>query len=135
MAAMRISEGVNLAIHGMAFLASRPDAPQAAAEMAERMGVSRHHLGKVLQRLARVRLVSSRRGPRGGFVLSRPPKEIRLIEIVEAIDGQLDRGGCLLGTPICEAGHCALAELTGELTARVRAFFAKTTLADLPRID
>lgn len=135
MAALRISEGANLAIHGMAFLASRPDAPQSAADMAARMGVSRHHLGKVLQRLARVGLLTSRRGPHGGFVLPRPPQEIRLIEIVEAIDGPLEHRGCLLGAPICDPERCALADLTGELTDRLQSFFAKTTLADLPRID
>ncbi len=51
-------------------------------------GASRHHVAKVLQRLAKRGLISSKRGPGGGFYLKQKPEKITLLDIYEAIEGQ-----------------------------------------------
>ena len=55
--------------------------------IAEAHGIPPEYLLKILQQLARARIVQSERGPRGGFRLCRPVSEITLLEIIEATDG------------------------------------------------
>jgi len=130
----KISEAANLALHAMVWLA-RPGAPRfaSAAQIAAALGVSESHLGKVLQRLARNEvddLIVSTRGARGGFALARPARGINLLEIIEAVDGPLTGIGCLLGTPICGRGSCALTALLDEAVEKLRAGLSGTNLSD-----
>ena len=60
-------------------------------------------LAKVLQRLTAAGLLHSLRGPTGGVTLARPASEIRLAEIVEAIDGRNPFDACPFGWPDCSA--------------------------------
>ena len=69
---LRISEAATLALHTLALLASRPGVILSTHKIAKRLEASEAHLAKVLQRLARMGLVRSIRGARGGFVLELP---------------------------------------------------------------
>lgn len=130
---LRFSEGVNLAIHALSYLASRVNESVTVAAIAEDLEVSRDHLSKVLQRLSKVRLVSAQRGPRGGYVLARKPGEVTLREVIEALEGPWHRPHCLLGGSIC-GGACVLHQLTGDVHRQVREKLESTTLADLPHL-
>ncbi len=131
---LRLSEGANLAVHAMAYIASQPAGePVTAVQIASDLGFSRDHLNKVLQRLARNGLVISRRGPHGGFVLGRNAEEVMLLEIVQAIDGPLSAGECLLGRSIC-GSRCALGGLTRLVFEQVKKVLAETPLTALPRL-
>ncbi|MCA1905904.1 MAG: Rrf2 family transcriptional regulator [Desulfarculus sp.] len=127
---LRISEAASLALHAMALLASQPGQPQPSKNLAHRLGVSDHHLAKVLQRLARAGLVEGQRGPRGGFRLAGQGRGTRLLEIYEAVEGPLPGQTCLLGRPAC-SGACVLGGLLGRLAADMRAYLVGTTLGDL----
>ncbi|GAA4557589.1 RrF2 family transcriptional regulator [Planotetraspora kaengkrachanensis] len=81
-----MSEGVEWAVHCCVVLTSVA-APVPAARLAELHQVSPTYLAKQLQALARAGLVFSVQGKSGGYVLSRPPAEITLLDVVEAIDG------------------------------------------------
>lgn len=130
---LRLSEGANLAVHAMAYVASHPGEPVSAVQIASDLGFSRDHLNKVMQRLVRNSLCVSRRGPHGGFVLGRAAPKIMLLEIVEAIDGPLSAGECLLGRSIC-GSRCALGGLTRLVFEQVRKVLAETPLSALPRL-
>lgn len=56
-------------------------------KIVENQQIPRHFLSKILQLLVRNKLLISMKGPTGGYRLSRKPDDIRLIDIVEAIDG------------------------------------------------
>ena len=100
--ALKISEGSNLAIHALSYLAAVPRGQvTSVARMAEVLYVSRDHLGKVMQRLTRVGLVTSRRGPKGGFALGLKPKEVNLLQVVEAIDGPVSLAQCFSSEGSC----------------------------------
>lgn len=130
---LKISEGSNLAVHALAFMGSSKEQKSVSVGIiAENLGVSRDHLGKVLQRLSRLGMVNSRRGPRGGFVLARAPNELTLLEIVEAIDGPLTATSCMLGTPVCGGGDCVLGNMMRNVYEQVIDVLAKTRLSDLP---
>lgn len=66
---------------------STEDLNVGSREIAEEQGIPRHFLSKILQMLVKHKLLISTKGPSGGFKLSRHPKNIAIIEVVEAIDG------------------------------------------------
>ena len=70
-------------------------------DISEALNIPYHFLSKVLQQLAKNKIVSSQRGTNGGFRLSKPPSEINLLEIIYAIDGKEVFDDCVLGFPVC----------------------------------
>ncbi len=99
-----------------------------ARELAEALHASEAHLSKVLQRLERAGLVKSRRGPGGGFQLARPPGEISLREVCEAVEGRYEASDCPFGLSICD-GQGVLAEELGKVTGRLLEFLERTKLS------
>ena len=128
---LRISEAGSLALHAMAILAAEPDALHSAGRIASALEVSEAHLSKVLQRLVRVGLVRSVRGPKGGFALGRSPEEVTLLEVYESIDGPVPAGNCLLSRPICAGKRCILGNLLVSVNHQVRKQLAETKLSSL----
>jgi Rrf2 family protein len=129
---LRISDAANLAIHAMAHIArARGGVNQSVGEIAAHQGVSEAHLSKVMQRLVKVGLLTSRRGPGGGFLLGREASTISLLEILEAMDGPMSDSRCLLGRKKCLFGGCALGALLTHVNHQVRVFMASRNLTDL----
>lgn len=131
---LNISEAANLGIHALTYLATHQKGKEAIStiQVAKAYGVSENHLSKVFQRLTKVGLVKSIRGPKGGFVLARNPEDISLLEIYEAIDGHLkSESHCMLGTPSCGYKECVYGTLTKNIEEEVHSHFANRTLADL----
>jgi Rrf2 family protein len=86
---MRISERVDNAVRAMAELATGGDAPLKAEGIATRQDISLKYLLDILRDLKRAELVRSKRGPDGGFTLSRDAAEISLADVFRAVDGPL----------------------------------------------
>lgn len=87
---MRISERVDNAIRAMGELASVDEGSVVKAEtIASRQGIAPKYLLDILRDLKRAELVRSKRGPDGGFVLSRPAGSITLADVFRAVDGPL----------------------------------------------
>ena len=129
---LRISDAANLAIHAMAHIArSKDNANHPVGEIATEQGVSVAHLSKVMQQLVKVGLLTSRRGPGGGFILGREAKSISLLEILEALDGPMSDNRCMLGRKKCLYGGCALGALLTHVNHEVRVFMASRNLTDL----
>ena len=63
--------------------------PLTVAEIAEAEGLSREYAGKLMQLLRRAGLVTSARGPGGGYLLARPSADISIWEVVEVLGGRL----------------------------------------------
>lgn len=129
MSILKISEALSIAIHSMVLLAMNKDRLRSSKEIAAILGVSEGHLNKVLQILARAKIVDSLRGPKGGFILQKESKEIRLIDIYELIEGKLDLNDCTHGN-LC-GGSCALRGLKESMNNLFLNFFQGTTLQDL----
>lgn len=128
---LRISDAASLALHAAVLLSARPERRMAVNEMAARLHVSQAHLSKVLQRLAKVGLVRSTRGPRGGFVLDKPTGQVTLLEVYEAVEGPLSATHCLLGLQVCGARRCLLGDLGQVVSARVRDYLGTTRLSEV----
>ena len=92
-----ISKAAALAVHSMMLLVSAEGKRLSVKEIAHRLNVSESHLAKVVRRLVRVGLLASMRGPSGGVALKRPPEDVTLLDIYEAVDGPIEAPDCLLG--------------------------------------
>jgi len=130
-----ISEAASLAIHALAYLATRQETkPISTGKVAESFGFSEAHLSKVFQRLNKSGFLRSIRGPQGGFVLAKEPESITLLEIYEAIDGPISRHEpCLLHKDECEFGDCLFGDLLETIPQQIEAHLSNTTLGDIAR--
>ncbi len=107
--------------------------PVSAREVAERRNIPARFLEQLLVSLRRAGLVAAVRGARGGFVLSRDPSSITVLDVVEALEGPLSASLCdgERGELCGQAGACAAAPVWARATDALRGVFASTTIADL----
>ena len=85
---MKLSEGIEQAIHSVAMLAGlTPGGLLSAAALAEFHGVSPSYLLKHLQALSQAGILATEPGPKGGYRLAKAPDAITLLDIVLAIEG------------------------------------------------
>ena len=110
-----LSEAASLAIHAIVLIAGS-DKLVNVNKIAEATASSKNHLAKVMQRLVKSNLVSSTRGPAGGFVLKRPATEITLYDIYFAVEGSIELDNCPLDRPVCPFDKCIMGGIIHKLT-------------------
>ena len=126
---LRVSEAASLALHASALLAAAEGKKLLTrGRMAEFLNVSEAHLTKVLQRLGKLGLVCSVRGPTGGFRLDKPAEDISLLEVYEAIEGPVSKENCLLREQVCRGSECVLGDLLKLVNEDGKRYLAKTNL-------
>ncbi|NLW83673.1 MAG: Rrf2 family transcriptional regulator [Phycisphaerae bacterium] len=97
---MKISRSTGYALVAVGYIAQNyKDGAVLAARISKEYNIPLEYLLKILQQLVRANVLRSKRGPRGGFFLSRTADNITLLEVIEAVDGPL-------------MSHLHLAELT-----------------------
>jgi Rrf2 family protein len=128
---LRFSEAVSLALHTIIYLSSRKERMVSTKEVAAAFQASEAHLAKVMQRLVRVGLVKSLRGPKGGFALNRPAEEISLLEVYQEIEGPLGNGGCLLSEKVCDGKRCVLGGLLAGINHQIMDYLRQTKIVEL----
>lgn len=122
---MRLGRAAAYAVLATTHLAeSANGVPIQGRDIAEACGIPSGHLLKILQQLVRAQILSSERGPAGGFVLRKPADQVTLLEIVEAIDGPIS--GDLLLRSVAAGKEPTRARL--ESACREVADFAKNLL-------
>jgi Rrf2 family protein len=126
---IHLSEAVSLGLHSMVIIAKAGKLTNANV-IAEVTGASKNHLAKVLQRLVKANFLKSLRGPSGGFLLKKAPKEISILDIFEAIEGPIDTEGCPLDRPVCPFDNCMMDDMVINVSEDFKKFFKKKTLRD-----
>ena len=129
--ALKISEAASLAIHALIVLGAYPLRSIPVVEIAGKIEVSKDHLAKVMQRLARAGYVRSVRGPKGGFSLIKQAEDITLLEVYELIEGPLIVDDCLLDEKICGTGLCPLGKALREANMKLKGYFESTKISEL----
>lgn len=128
---VQLSEASSLALHAMILMAEEPEKIRSVKEIALILNASEAHMAKVVQRLSKVGLVSTTRGPGGGVVLGKSVNDITFLEIFEAIEGPLDQCPCMLNKEgLCSFDCCIFSGVLEKATKDIREKFAETRLSD-----
>jgi Rrf2 family iron-sulfur cluster assembly transcriptional regulator len=122
---------LSLALHGDSA------GPTSVRDIADRTGLPQPYLEQILLALKGAGLVRSKRGVGGGYVLAREPAEIRLSDIVSAVDGPIVAGD--FGEPHTDGacdheGQCVLLAIWAEVGEHMRKYLDSWTLADIAPI-
>ena len=103
-----------------------------ADEIAFRTGAPRNYMAKTLGALAKVGVVSSTRGPQGGFSLSVPATELTLATVIDCFDEPRPQTRCMLGSTPCDADNpCAAHDGWTAVKIACRTPLLTTTVGDL----
>lgn len=106
--------------------------PTQIKDIAERQAIPPRFLEQIFQDLKRAGLVTSKRGPKGGYALARPPGEIRLGDIVRSLEGPITIASSKEAATDGDATSRAVTEqLFEELSRSVEACFDEVTIEDL----
>ena len=103
----------------------------ALADVSERQGISLAYLEQLFSQLRKRGLVTSTRGPGGGYSLSYPPAQISIAKIIDAIDENIDTTLCSGHKNCIDDDACLTHFLWEELSTNIRAFLSAKTLGDL----
>ncbi|WP_457639288.1 RrF2 family transcriptional regulator [Persephonella sp.] len=100
-------------------------------KIAEDLGISFYFLSKNFQKLVKAGFLESHRGPQGGVRLVKKPSEIKLLDIVAAIDGMDFFNNCILGFEECsDTKPCTIHHLWVDKREDIYRMFEGTTLED-----
>ena len=133
---MRLSTKGRYAVMAMADLAGHAAEarPVALADIAERQEISLSYLEQLFAKLRRGGLVTSVRGPGGGYRLSRPSGEMRIADIIVAVDEPIAATRCKPGSSkgcTAQGARCVTHDLWEELGRQIHVFLSSVTLADV----
>ena len=99
---MQITRQADYAVRAVLHLARTTEIRTATSTIAEEQKIPPSFLAKIISQLSIAGLLHTSRGARGGVTLAREPKEITLLEVIEAIDGPIQLNEC-----VGESGVCA----------------------------
>ena len=127
-----LSTTAEYAIRALLSHAHEPDRATLGRDLAASSGVPANYLSKILLDLKKGGFVQAVRGTGGGYRLGRPPEEVRLMDVVEFVDGAAARPGCFLaGSDACsDDDPCMAHDRWAAVRDRYVAFLETTTLAD-----
>ena len=129
---MKLNRSVWYAFYAASYIARQEEGiPVMAKNIAESCRIPLEYLLKILLQLVRSEVLGSIRGPRGGFYLSRPPGEITLLQIFEAIEGPLENITDITSPKAHADMARKLSEVYQQAVSGAAKTFSKTSLADL----
>ena len=107
--------------------------PGQIKDISRRQNISARYLEQIFQELKRAGLLKSKRGPQGGYRLTRKPEEINLLDIVRATEGKLSLVECdPPGKDACDFdSHCVTQEVWKKASSCLAEYLESVTLEDL----
>ena len=119
-----------MAIHYIA--AHGEDGAVSAKRIAEEFQIPPERLAKILQRLAKKKLIASHNGPKGGYALTRSPAEITVGQVVRALEGPIRIVSCMSETDDCpQFPRCNLRRPVQKIQAAISQMLDTMSLAEL----
>lgn len=133
---VQLTSAGDYAVRAMLDIARHHPEVRTNREITEAMDLPRNFLSRILGTLVRHGILRSSAGPVGGYTLARPPDEITLLEVIEAVEGPVAADECLLGGGSCGwiqvcPLHETWSEAKGDFTSRL----GDTTFGGLAAID
>ena len=112
--------------------ASKNDCVCPAEEISKKLNIPKEFISKILQSLTESGLIESKKGKAGGFKLAKQPSQIKLIDIVESVDGLESFNSCVLGFPNCsDKNPCPVHHDWAQLRIKALEMLSSETLDKL----
>jgi Rrf2 family protein len=102
-----------------------------AKDLAEEYGIPQEALAKILQRLARSRLLISQHGTNGGYVLARDSRKISVLEVIRAIEGPLFMSSCQSDKGCSTSSKCTVREPLQKVSRKIEEVLSRLTVWEL----
>ncbi len=130
---MLYSKTCEHAIRALAYVAGRPTGTLClVADIAESEDMPRAFTSKILRDLVRAGMLTSARGPGGGYALARDPVDIRLIDIKRIIDGSDHLDRCAVGLEMCsDYAPCPLHDEWEQIRVQLRTHLSEMNLSTM----
>ncbi len=129
-----LSKSAKYATKAVLFLAvnSDEDKKVTVKDIAKQINVPQAYIAKLLQELSKHNLISSFRGPKGGFYLNEENSKEPVMRIIEVIDGKNKMTNCLLGLNECNADKpCPLHNIASSARTELISSFRNNSIGDL----
>lgn len=106
--------------------------PVLLKDISARQGISLRYLEQIVSPLLAAKLISSTRGPKGGISLAKSPQKIKLLDIIEVLEGPVVPVECVNNPGICtHASSCVTRDIWTDLAKAMHGVLESTTLQDL----
>ncbi len=130
---LRFTKRADYGLMAVHFIASHGDEGAVSAKrIAEEFHIPAERLAKILQRLAKKRLIASHNGPKGGYVLTRSPSQVTVGEVIRALEGPIRIVSCMSAQDDCpQFSRCNLRRPVQKIQASISYVLDTMTLADL----
>jgi len=129
---MKVRKSAAYALHALMYMVRHStQLPATTAMIAKAEGIPSNYLAKIFQQLVKARFVKAVKNKNRGYVFARPPEEISLLELFEAVEGSPLFDDCFLRH--CECGgtkeNCRIFSVWTNATKRIEELLAETTVA------
>jgi Rrf2 family protein len=130
---MQITRQADYAVRAVLYLAQQNGAGRApTSQIARDQKIPPSFLAKIVSQLSVAGMVQTSRGARGGVALAREPKDINLLEVIEAIDGPITLNECVSDPSVCAFGdECPVHSVWCEAQEKLVRELSSTSFADL----
>ena len=129
---MKITREAEYAVRCVLYLSGVKGRVVSRKEVSQAMMIPSQFLGKIVQRLSKAGLLEITQGAKGGYRLLKEPRKITLLEVVEAIMGEIFLNECIMRPEGCfRSVGCAVYKVWGKARDQLRETLAQATMADL----
>lgn len=128
-----LSNQSKYAIRGVIYLAlnSSEDKKLGSKEVGKKISAPIPFLAKIFQHLTKEKIISSSKGPKGGFYLSENQLKGDLMSVISCLDGEENFNSCYLGLPKCsDSNPCAIHHLASPFNSQVKDELKKRSISD-----
>ena len=134
---MKLTRAGEYAVRCVLYLASQGQGTLVSRRaIADYFDIPDKFLAKISQQLAKAGMIGIKQGARGGYVLIRDPAGITMLEVVEALIGEIALNDCVTSADSCRSSaNCAVNRVWTKARDQLRATLAGVTFADLLKED
>lgn len=127
---LKISEATAIALHSIIYIAGKGVKVTSLKEIAEKFKISEHHLSKVLQRFVKEGVLTSVKGPSGGFSIVSRFKNMSFLEIYEIMEGKIGTHSCLFSSHAESCDSCIMGDLIKRINGEFYQYMKEHKISD-----
>ncbi len=126
----KVSEAVAIALHSAIYIANKDKKITSLKEIAQKFKISQYHLSKVLQRLVKEGVITSIKGPNGGFLIVPEYKNMTFLQIYEIMEGKIKKHNCLFHAHNAACKNCIMGNLITKINKEFINYLRNNKISD-----